>query len=202
MKKVVLLNSGGLDSACVGKWLSEQDYEIYSLFIDVGQLCRESAMIAAQETADRFCHYHEVITVDFNRIPNFYEDNGQITMWEDREENQKGRFGTTPSQPILMPSLGITYAKMVNAWEVYGGHKQNFTDEALNLFNKMNSNIRDVRLKPQLVIPIWDITSYSDAISFAGFESPKEVEYTHSCSHGNIPCGECWKCKLRQEILI
>jgi len=37
MKKVVLAYSGGLDTSCAIKWLTDRDYQVIAFIADVGQ---------------------------------------------------------------------------------------------------------------------------------------------------------------------
>jgi len=61
MKKVILLNSGGVDSRVVAAMCHRDGWEIHSLYFDINQDNRERCMKAAQRTADLYCKEHTVV---------------------------------------------------------------------------------------------------------------------------------------------
>jgi len=59
MSEIVLLNSGGLDSALMAAKYAADGENLHSLYIATRQLNEVSAKVAAQETANRFCVSHD-----------------------------------------------------------------------------------------------------------------------------------------------
>lgn len=83
MKKILVANSGGLDSALICRKLQADGYEVHSLFINSKSLGWENAMVSAKTTADNFCASHKVISIDWGYTPNNYENADSFIMYDD-----------------------------------------------------------------------------------------------------------------------
>lgn len=151
MKKVILLNSGGLDSALKAKELftamepvepteeggptEQRAYEIYSLFIEVkGQLGLDKIRVAVEETAVNYCDHHKVIYLDFGYTPNEYKDANTHVMYDDAkgvpptrtnlmtgEIEEVPLWSGPPNLSSVMLSIAMSYGAAIKADAIYSG---------------------------------------------------------------------------------
>jgi 7-cyano-7-deazaguanine synthase in queuosine biosynthesis len=140
--KVVLLNSGGLDSALKAKELKNAGHEVHSLFLEFkGQLGIDEIRVAAQKTADNYCDSHHTVYVDFGYTPNHYEDSNGFMMYDDYAANPKSLWVKSdgnpphlwsgpPNQSSVMISLAVSYAKSIGADGVAHGYWGSITPDA------------------------------------------------------------------------
>jgi 7-cyano-7-deazaguanine synthase in queuosine biosynthesis len=223
---MVLLNSGGLDSALVAKALKRLGHEVHSLHIDAGSINHLQTRAAAQTTADKYCASHHVMTLDFGHTPNSWVvpavpvppvgmTPGDYVMWDDVADpaakyasEPTWHFKSLPSTDILMFALGTAYAKMLYINQVYTGHRVNIDEQYLLAFDNIVEMNRHRSDRPKLKMPLADYTSYRDAIENglgiamtpAKWDALRaELAYTHSC-RWDVPCGVCDKCIGRTTI--
>jgi 7-cyano-7-deazaguanine synthase in queuosine biosynthesis len=170
MKRVVLLNSGGLDSALKAKELyvavepveavvkggatEQRAYEIYSLFVHINnQVGVDKKSYAAAETAARYCDSHHVVTLDFGYSPNYYEDFETFVMYDDTEtaptrinketleEEFMPLFDGPPNLSSVYLSIAVSYAKRIGADEVHSGLRNGqLRDAASHYSEAMKAN--------------------------------------------------------------
>jgi 7-cyano-7-deazaguanine synthase in queuosine biosynthesis len=163
--KVVLLNSGGLDSALKAKELKNAGHEVHSLFLEfAGQLGLDKIKVAAQTTADNYCDSHYIIKVDFGYTPNHYEDSNGFMMYDDYAANPKSLWTKSdgnpphlwsgpPNQSSVMISLAVSYAKSIGADSVTHGYRGSITPEAsLKYKEAMLANDSFPRTKPEILV--------------------------------------------------
>lgn len=227
MAEILLMNSGGLDSALLAAYATRNlGHTLHSVYIDSGQVNRIPAMAAAQTTATKFCLDHHVITVDFGQTPNYWEkfyvdppepatmyDAAPNATWKQTPQAKAGErtfqeFHTTPNWAMLELSVGVAYAKMLNVEIVITGHRLAIDDKYLMAFNQMADMRRHKATRATVQSPFADDVSYKEAaIKLVGapLTTAKknalraEFAYTHSCLWPT-PCGVCEKCTGRAAL--
>jgi 7-cyano-7-deazaguanine synthase in queuosine biosynthesis len=202
MSKIVLLNSGGLDSAMIAKYLQSQEHEVHSLFIDSKQINREATMLAAQETADRYCNSHKILEFDLGMHSNIYDRTESIAMYDNLTEEERrqrsDRVGACPALGLLFTSMGTAYAISIMADVTIGGFKGNFNTNMTQRFNDLVNSNTVVFYKGYLKAPLTELTDYTSVSDFLGVDF-SDLSYTHSCLY-NEPCGVCTKCLERSSL--
>lgn len=201
MQKVVLLNSGGLDSALLAKYLKKSGYEVHSLFIDTNQLNRESTMAASQRTAELFCVSHKVIELNLGQHSNLYHTNGEYRMYDDvLPGSRPDRPFACPMMSMLFYSIGSAYAQTIYAELVIGGFKGNYKAPMQDAFNEL------IYMNPlkfynvPINAPLSDCTTYVSVTQLLDVDF-SNLGYTHSCVY-NEPCGVCDKCTERNGLEV
>lgn len=220
MAKVVLLNSGGVDSALVGAWLTtNQGHEVHSLYVDSLQVNRTATMAAAATTASKWCASHYVATLDFGLSTNYWETIGEplvemhALLTPEQQADYKATrpfqdFHVLPNANMVCTSLGVAYAKGIVATDVYSGHRVVVDDAYLDEYSRMAEMSRHRLARPQFYAPFHSSISYMDALTilFGREPTPEDIAYaqaelahTYSC-RWETPCGVCDKCVSRAEI--
>jgi 7-cyano-7-deazaguanine synthase in queuosine biosynthesis len=169
MKQILLLNSGGFDSACLAKKLKDDGFEVHSLYIDYKVDNSEPTRISAQITADKFCVEHEVISVDF-----------------------KQGYDHTPLQTPLCLAIGSTYAVEKDLMEVYSGSKADKEEGFTEDWNNLYRGFKLIRRTPTVILPLAKLVTYKEVADWAGV-TKEDVAHTHSCRK-TVKCGTCSKC--------
>ena len=172
MKKILVANSGGLDSAIMCRKLQEDGYEVHSLFINSYCLGWELAQAAAAMTASQFCASHKEITVDWGFTPNNYEDKDFFMMYDDAVAQ-----GITPTQPLwsgppnmgmVIMSIAVGYAKSINVNECCGGFAGERSQEAYDIYNSAQSANLNIRWRPVYHAPYGSMST-EQALTFTGY---------------------------------
>jgi len=152
VKKILVANSGGLDSAIICRKLQEDGYEVHSLFVNSKCLGWEESIVAAQETANRFCASHKVIDIDWGYTPNNYEDANFFMMYDDAVAQ-----GVTPTQKLwsgppnmgmVIMSITVSYAKVLGISECAGGFAGTRSQEMYDIYNSAQSANNNLRWRP------------------------------------------------------
>jgi 7-cyano-7-deazaguanine synthase in queuosine biosynthesis len=185
-KKVVLMNSGGPDCACVAKKLINDGYYVVSVYVDSGQLNRKVAMEAAEETADRWAHEHHIVTIDFGIPPNYINA-------------KTNELHAMPALNSFMIVTGTIYASTWGYPEVFFGLAGVIDDDWIERERDWIEGDALAANRPDRYYPILNM-SKREAVSWAGL-SPKDLSYTVSCNYPK-PCKTCWKCRARKEAYI
>jgi 7-cyano-7-deazaguanine synthase in queuosine biosynthesis len=178
MKQVLLLNSGGLDSAMLAKKLQTDGFDVHSLYIDFVLEDSRPTSLAAEETAKRYCVDHKVVTLDLG-ISTDHMNN--ISM--------------------LAPSIGVAYAKLLKIMEVYVGTTRAVDEAFADRYNEINQGRTVDRVKPQVYAPLFGLGVKMDTAAACDVNDITEFSYTHSCRK-EIPDGTCVKCLYRADLGI
>lgn len=203
MIDVVLLNSGGLDSALLAKKLHADGHSVRSLYLRLGALNDGATEVAAQETADRFCVSHHVIDVGYGQTSNALWDDaaGELVMWDDATQEQKddSRFALSqyPVLAMVTTSLGVGYATTIGAPLVYSGMSNELTADSLAAFDEVCRAVNWNLPKAVVELPMAGMT-YEQEAELAGADIA-DFAYTHSCFH-DPACGVCGKCLAREGV--
>lgn len=224
MADVVLMNSGGLDSALVAKWLKDKrGHSVHSVYIKTGQVNEVVTEVAAQTTADRHCVSHRVITLDLGQTPNHWEVRGDVSapveMYDaltpaqraDYKANRAWQdFRQVPNQAMLNISIAVAYAKTLGIDDVYSGHRINVgREDWTDRYNEVSgANLLQVR-RPNVRMPFSAVMTYLEAAKILLGVSTlttaqknalrTEFAYTYSC-RWPTPCGVCDKCTSRATL--
>lgn len=186
MQEVLLLNSGGLDSACIAAKLFKDGFSVHSLFIDFGAAPSTASGIAAAETATRYCVDHHVITVDLG-----------ITLGTP----MNGASGVIPHPILTTLSLGCLYGRAVNLFEVYSGALYGAIDDVYaSRYNEIAVGAVSEKIRAQAITPLATFMTHKQAADWAGL-GPTDLSYTHSCGVSSTPCGTCGSCVSRDGFM-
>lgn len=196
MNRVVLLNSGGLDSALLGKMLYDEGKEIYSLWINTKTISEEPVRIAVEETARRYCVSHREIVVDFGQHSNFFEDINSVEMY-DNNPTRTDKLWICPNHPLLNNTIGTAYGKTINAVGCYTGVKQKSDFYKIESYNQALLIGVNKFYRTPLVAPLYYFDSYEQILEKIN-ASFHDFSYTYSCTYAE-PCGTCYKCVEREE---
>jgi 7-cyano-7-deazaguanine synthase in queuosine biosynthesis len=195
-KSVVLLNSGGLDSAMLAAKLQRDGFEVHSLYVDTRQVNTIAAQAAAAETARRYCASHRVILVDYGVTSAFWETEAGVTLYADALDKSDVSMSIGGNHLALNASVGVAYAPYVDALEVYGAWRQEIDQSFIDRYNEINGFIENRRFRATLVTPVFALGTYEDVATFCG-TTIADFAYTYSCKMGDTPCGRCARCIAR-----
>jgi len=211
MEKVVLILSGGMDSATLlGKLLAEENKEIYCLTFNYGQRHKKEIDCAvrllehyrATQKGKILLKEHEIIT-----IPTFggnaLTDDIEVPEGHYASENMKQTV--VPNRNMIMLSIAAGYAESINAEKVYygahGGDHFIYWDCRPSFLEDMNMILENNDKTVQIVAPFMyldkgDIASIGCCIGVP-------YEYTWTCyKGGELACGKCGSCVERLEAFI
>lgn len=173
MKKILVANSGGLDSAMICRKLKEDGYEVHSLFINNFGLGWELAIAAAQETANRYCTSHKVIPIDWGYTPNQYEDADTFIMYDDAVAQNLDpatlpRLWSLPNMGMIIMSIAVGYAKTLGCNECCGGFAGHRSPEMYDIYNSAQSANLYQRWRPVYIAPYGSMST-EEALAFTGY---------------------------------
>jgi 7-cyano-7-deazaguanine synthase in queuosine biosynthesis len=201
MARVLLQNSGGLDSIVTAAILHQQGHEVYSVFIDMGQPSRERAMISAQNIADRFCIDHEVITIRSNKRDCFATSN-HLSEEEAKKLPMRVPFGSTTTTAIsslVVCNDRIPYVASGTKGSIRLEHSQSTQRENLR---RIFANIDGKETGFTITHPLEGL-DFGGTITKA-YElglTKEDLGSTVSCNLKE-PCGKCYKCIERAKYGI
>ncbi len=208
MEKVVVLLSGGLDSAtCVA--IASQGYDVYALTMDYGS--RHSREIeAAKRIASHFdVMDHVILKVGLDAIGGSSLTDKNITLDMTRTLDDIGTDIPTsyvPARNMTFLSLAVGFAEVVGAGKVYIGANSidysGYPDcrpEFIDAFQKVVDVGTRAGVKGQPIrieAPLLHLSKVQ--IIRKGAELDVPFEHTWSCySGGEMACGKCEACVLR-----
>lgn len=168
--KILLANSGGLDSAIMARKLNEDGHEVHSLYVNSHSLGYEESMIAAQETANRFCASHKVIDIDWGYTPNHYEDADTFVMYDDAVgmENLPRLWSGPPNMGMVIMSITVSYAKTLGINECCGGFAGTRSAEMYDIYNSAQLANLNPRWRPIYHAP-YGAMGTDEALAFTGY---------------------------------
>lgn len=172
MSKILVTNSGGLDSAMICRKLKEDGYEVHSVYFNSYGLGYEAQMAAAQKTADEFCASHKVINIDWGYTPNNYEDADTFIMYDDAVAQ-----GITPTQTLwsgpanmgmIFMAMSVSYAKTIGINEVCGGFAGLRSPDMYAIYNQSAEANLSTRWRPKYIAPYGTMNT-DEALAFTGY---------------------------------
>jgi 7-cyano-7-deazaguanine synthase in queuosine biosynthesis len=175
MKKILVANSGGLDSAMICRKLMEDGYEVYSVYINSHSLGWEQSMLSAKKTAEEFCGgRHHVIEVNWGYTPNHYEDENTFIMYDDAVA-QDLDTATLPflwsgpaNMGMIIMSMAVSYAKTLGINEVCGGFAGRRSPEMYDIYNQSADANLNLRWRPKYIAPYGSMNT-EEALAFTGY---------------------------------
>lgn len=187
MAKVLLLNSGGVDSRLVAAWLKTQGHEIVGLYLDIGHGNVNRAKLAAQRTADLVGAEHH----EWSLRPVF-----ELMVPNPKE------FFSIPFMTAWLFLTGAVAARALGCDYFASGVKAGLGTEAVWSKTQELINLSRVADPVVLLHPLSDCSTYSEAIALVG-DAAKDVPLndTVSCNLA-APCTWCLKCEERKRMGI
>jgi 7-cyano-7-deazaguanine synthase in queuosine biosynthesis len=210
MKKVLVLNSGGLDSAIMCKKLHDEGFDVVSLYVDTNTISRTQTMAAAQETADRYCSEHIVQPISYGEHSDYlckgaehwtYDEAVANGKWQEYLDAQGVGF-------IFGPICSHTWSYLSQV--VYHAFKRGITEVAIGYDKATYPETDRAKLEtinpngswnipvPEITFPLYDFNNYQEELDAIN-ASYDDFLYTHSCRQ-ETPCGWCDKCLKRGEL--
>lgn len=207
-EKVVILNSGGIDSRAMAKIINKERYELHSLHILTPSVPNsERQAKAAQITADLFCNTHEIAIYDFkytgvyfNKEEQKYILNDGISK-EDYEKVSKTRLHCAPFWRTVVYGFAFSYARAIGANIIISGQTQYEALDWANTFAKLTNESCPFKDRgPSTFIRVEMPLAGMDESAIAGLLTEQEYGTTVSCNQLD-DCGRCYACarKIRFE---
>lgn len=206
-RKVVILNSGGIDSRALAKVINKEENEIHSLYIHMPKVpSAEKQKKAAQETADMFCDSHYVVTYQSD-FTGLYFDNRTKTYIkpidineEDKEYFEKLRLTPTPYAKNILFSMALSYARAIGAKVVVGGHNSTEMFEWCKEFAKLsNASTPFINRSDANHVGVEAPFIGLDDNAITDLLTDEEYATTISCTKA-IECGDCHSCKRKEKF--
>ncbi|HXG14186.1 MAG TPA: 7-cyano-7-deazaguanine synthase [Candidatus Nitrosotenuis sp.] len=208
MKKAVVILSGGLDSLCLGAYLSSK-YDLYGITFSYGQ--RAARELEAARLVGKILKLkeHKIVPIDF--MKSLYNKTNVLT---DTKKNLPSKFDYS----IVVPIRNAVFLSIATAWAfslkaslvAYGAHTddQKYPDCRPAFSRKIESalnagEIDGIRRGLRTKVKVW--TPYSAGISKstllkAGYAKfGDKIFKTWSCySNSRHHCGRCESCNNRK----
>ena len=203
MAKVVVIVSGGMDSATLLYDVVKQGHEVYALSFDYGQRHRRE-LDCANKLCERTNVPHKILNLSIlNEIASSSQTRKDIAVPHGRYDEENMKLTVVPNRNMVMLSLAIAYAIGIKATRVYyGAHSGDhaiYPDCRRDFVYNMNQAAMTCdwhhveALAPYLGMDKGDI-------AIRGKELHVPYELTWSCYEGKeVPCGKCGACTERAE---
>lgn len=212
MDKVLVMLSGGLDSATCLYWAKEEDFMVSAItFNYFGRLEKEKR--ATRLLAERAGVQVIEVDVPFVKEASDFDGAGNNNGGKrPREKEKKGsdlRWASyVPARNMMFYSIAAHYAEYLGAKWIVGGHNSHdvsfFKDASKEYIGKMNSLFAESCLlcddgRPyQIILPLADMDRKAVITLARSLHVP--IEMTWSCHQGGeAPCGKCYACMQRLE---
>lgn len=209
--KMVVLLSGGLDSATVAAWARAQGFDVIGLSIDYGQRHRVELDAARKIASHLGLADHVVLRVDLAAFGGSALTDAAIPVPRDRpDEALAADIPTTyvPARNTVFLALALALAEASRATAIglgvnaidYSGYPD-CRPEYLDAFRHLASLATKAGVEghaPEIVAPLVDLTKAQ--IVALGVELGLDLGLTTSCydpDPAGRPCGHCDSCRLR-----
>ena len=209
--KMVVLLSGGLDSATVAAWARARGYEVIGLSIDYGQRHRCELDAAKALASHLGLADHVVLRVDLAAFGGSALTDAAIPVPRDRPDAAlAAEIPTTyvPARNTVFLSLALALAEARGATAIglgvnaidYSGYPD-CRPEFLDAFRHLAALATKAGVEghaPEIVAPLVDLTKAE--IVELGVELGLDQGLTTSCydpDPSGRPCGHCDSCRLR-----
>ena len=209
--KMVVLLSGGLDSATVAAWARARGYEVIGLSIDYGQRHRCELDAAKALASHLGLADHIVLRVDLSAFGGSALTDAAIPVPRDRPDAAlAAEIPTTyvPARNTVFLSLALALAEARGATAIglgvnaidYSGYPD-CRPEFLDAFRHLAALATKAGVEghaPEIVAPLVDLTKAE--IVELGVELGLDQGLTTSCydpDPSGRPCGHCDSCRLR-----
>lgn len=209
--KMVVLLSGGLDSATVAAWARARGYEVIGLSIDYGQRHRCELDAAKALASHLGLADHIVLRVDLSAFGGSALTDAAIPVPRDRPDAAlAAEIPTTyvPARNTVFLALALALAEARGATAIgvgvnavdYSGYPD-CRPEFLDAFRHLAALATKAGVEghaPEIVAPLVDLTKAE--IVALGVELGLDQGLTTSCydpDPAGRPCGHCDSCRLR-----
>ena len=209
--RMVVLLSGGLDSATVAAWARARGYEVIGLSIDYGQRHRCELDAAKALASHLGLADHIVLRVDLSAFGGSALTDAAIPVPRDRPDAAlAAEIPTTyvPARNTVFLSLALALAEARGATAIglgvnaidYSGYPD-CRPEFLDAFRHLAALATKAGVEghaPEIVAPLVDLTKAE--IVELGVELGLDQGLTTSCydpDPSGRPCGHCDSCRLR-----
>ena len=209
--RMVVLLSGGLDSATVAAWARARGYEVIGLSIDYGQRHRCELDAAKALASHLGLADHVVLRVDLSAFGGSALTDAAIPVPRDRPDAAlAAEIPTTyvPARNTVFLSLALALAEARGATAIglgvnaidYSGYPD-CRPEFLDAFRHLAALATKAGVEghaPEIVAPLVDLTKAE--IVALGVELGLDQGLTTSCYDPDAsgrPCGHCDSCRLR-----
>ena len=209
--RAVVLASGGLDSTVTAALAREAGHELFWLTVDYGQRHAVEVPRARQIAAIMQAAKHTVLTVDL-RVLGGSALTGELPVPKDRHSEERSRgipVTYVPGRNLIFLSLAAAHAESEGASLIYFGANvldySGYPDcrpEFIRAFEAAvaagtKSGVEGTALR--VCAPLLEMTK-ADIIR-TGVRLGAPLHLTHSCYDpvGDLACGRCDSCVIRQE---
>jgi 7-cyano-7-deazaguanine synthase len=213
LKPVVILLSGGLDSATAAAIARGEGFELFALSIDYGQRHRFELEAAARVARHLGVKRHETVRIDLAQF-GASALTADIAVPKGRSAAEMaGGIPVTyvPARNTVLLSLALAYAETVGAADIFIGVNaidySGYPDcrpEYIEAFERLASLATKAgvegTLKFKIHTPLIKMTKAE--IIRSGTELGVDFSLTHSCYDPDAagqPCGRCDACLLRRK---
>lgn len=187
---LVILASGGIDSALMAVLANEEGVEQFPLFIDYGQICKDKEF-------DACMRFHEGYGLPMPTVMDIHSYGKLIPSGLTDTSLNVNEDAFLPGRNLLFLLIGSAYAYKNNADTVAIGlldeDSHIFPDQTKAFLEHAEKTIEiALGCKISLVAPLMDFTK-DDVIRMA---NEKGITNTYSCHSGtDEPCGVCISCE-------
>jgi 7-cyano-7-deazaguanine synthase len=211
MARVVVLLSGGMDSATVLAIAGDQGHECYALSFDYGQKHRAELCAAKSIAKQLGAVEHRVITIGMGELGGSALTDASIDVPEPGSEGIPVTY--VPARNTVFLSLGLGWAEVLDADAIYAGVNavdySGYPDcrpEYIEAFQAM-ANLatkRTVEGQPlEIRTPLINLSKAE--IVAEGIRLGVDFSITVSCYKADkdgAACGHCDACELRRQGFI
>lgn len=187
--KIVVLASGGIDSALMMSMFKDQGHEVFPLYINYDHLAENKEWIACTKVCNKLGL--EPFKMD---IPGF----GKLPSGLTQKELDVYEDAFLPTRNLTFLTLGSAYAYSKSADVVAIGLLSNpiFPDQTKEFIEKAQISISTALGKQiQILTPLIDLDK-RDVLKLAeDYDLAKITYYCHSGTEE--PCGRCISCRER-----
>lgn len=208
-KRVVVLVSGGLDSATVLALARSQDLECYALSVDYGQRHRAELLAASRVAQSLDAREHRVMRIDLGGIGGSALTDSAIAVPESPQLGIPITY--VPARNTVMLSLALGWAEVLEASQIhigvnavdYSGYpdcRPAFVAAFERVANLATRAGVEGTTAFKIVAPLIDLTKAQ--IIRQGLSLGVDFGQTVSCYQADEDgraCGQCDSCRLRRE---
>ena len=216
-KRVVLLQSGGLDSCVCDALLHQAGFEVTELFVDYGQSALEKEWAMSQEMSDLYGHKLIRASIDLPWLKTLPIVGGTVES-TGVEEIKRGVVDPESYIPLrnqvllsmagsLAESLQIRYicTGLNGSQNIFGKPRDGFVDTHPNFAKALEKSLTEGSVMKhhsnssfKVLTPLMS-KSKPEIISL-GFEVGANMSLSWSCfNSGEVPCCHCSSCIGRAE---
>lgn len=210
LKKVIVLNSGGLDSATCMALAVSQGYEVYSLSLDYGQKHKAELEAAAHiAMINHAVSHHQMDLSSLGRLVQSALTDDQIDV---QDYTGKSEIPVTyvPARNTVFLSVALAYAETVAATGIFiGCNDADYTGypdcraDYIAAFQAMaNLALKQAREGQVITVHTPLISLSKQEIIHLGLSLGVDYSVTVSCYRfdaGGRACGNCDACRYRKE---